>query len=996
MTFCTARNPLPARQRKRVARSRRAAGIVAALLPLWLLTPVALAQVGFEDDEPILPQAISEMDVEMRGRYVRQWRDETGALILVFTGGFELEMGQRLLSSVESVVWISPRPASGDEPKHYELVVYLSDEAQVREIGGSTVEDRVLLVTDLRTSGRLRKRHDAHAPEDFSASDLFQRALADRQRIEALRSEGDAGGVVRPEEARKLPKPSPVIFYRLSGGVEPAQTEGGETVFVAVGGVYFAQTGSPDSAALVIQADNAVIFPAPGASNLLFADEAASESTGNGASSAPAATPLQGEADAGDAPPGPADAPGSLRSRIRGVYLEGDVVLTLGERVVRATRLYYDFELSRALMLDAVFRTDLPERGVPLYVRADEIRQLSGREFSAERARLSTSEFYTPHYHVGAERVYIRDRTPRDVAGQPSGPLRGEYELRSGTLNVDNSPLLWWPYSRGDLEQSETLLRRFRTGYSGDRGVEVETAWYLFNLLGLRPPPGYDATLQLDYLSERGPAAGVNADYQQADHFGLLRTYYIADQGEDNLGPLRRRYEDPDDENRGRVLWRHRHFLPNDWEVSLEFAYASDPYFLEEYEKSEWFEGKDQETAVYVKRAKEKDAITLLANWRLLDFTTQTEHLPELAYRRLADTFLSPLVLYHESRVGSVRYKLDDRRFVDRPRYSAVGDTDSTLRAGAREEAELPLKFPGFNIVPFGSFSGYFWDGMALRDGGLWRGLGVVGVRGSGWLARVFDEIQSDLFDVNRVRHIIQPHFVAWWAGSNIRSDKLTPFDEGVETADDFHGGVLGVRQTWQTKRGVGDKQRSVDLLTMNVEIGAFGEAQSGELSNGYANMFRPEDSRSRNYAAMDLIWRLSDTTSLLYDLNFDLNDGSADRHDVSLAIERNPRLSYVIGYRHAGDIDLDLVGGGWNYKLNEKHITSVRAWYDLDRGELGEIAVIYIRKLPRWYFAINVEFDEVFDDVKVGVSLWPEGIPEWTLGSRRFTGLTTSTGIKP
>jgi hypothetical protein len=994
--FCA--QPTPARSRGRAA--------VACLLPLVcsvvcsLGAPSAAAQVGaqvaYEDEEPLLPDAISELDVTLRARFARQWRQDDGTLVVLLTGGFQLDMGQRRLSAVDAVVWITPRHAE-DGRKFYELTVYLSEEAEVREIGGSTVEDRVLLVSNIRTSGRITKLHDAHSPEVLEDSDLYQRAVADRARIEALLEQQGAAGteVVSPEELRRrAQKPARVIFYRLSGGVEPAQTEQGDTVFVATNGVYFSQTGTPDAPALVIQAQNAVIFPAATSAALFLGEETGEESDTEAASQ-----PIEGEAEAGEERPverTPTAAPEAIRRQIRGVYLEGDVVLTLGERVVRASRLYYDFEMDRALMLDAVFRTDLPERGVPLYVRADEIRQLSAREFSADKARVSTSEFYTPHYHVGAERIYLRDRTARDAGGRAAGPLRGEYELRNATLNVENWPLLWWPYSQGDVEQSETLLRRIRTGYSSDKGVEFESAWYLFNLLGLKPPPGYDATLKLDYFSDRGPAAGVDVDYETAEQFGLFRSYYVNDHGEDNLGPLRRDQEEPDNDNRGRVLWRHRHYLPNDWEVSLEFAYASDPYYLEEWEKSEWFEGKDQESAVYLKRAKDVDAITLLANWRTLDFETQTEHLPELVYRRLADTFLSPVNLYHESRVGSVRYKLDDRHFVDAPRYSAVGDTDVTFRTGFREEAELPLKLPGLNAVPFSSFNGYFWDGMPLRDGSLWRGVGVLGVRGGGWLARVFDEMKSDLFDINRVRHIIQPHFVAWWSASNLRSEYVTPFDEGVETIDDFYGAAVGVKQTWQTKRGAGDKQRTVDLLTLDLEIGGFGSAQHDEFSNGYANPIRPEDSRSRNYASLDLVYRLSDTTSFLYDLNFDLNDGKLDRHDISLAVERNPRLSYVFGYRHAGDIDSDLIGGGYNYKLNEKHITSVRIWYDLDRGELGEIALIYIRKLPRWYVGINLEFDEVFDEMSVSVSMWPEGIPEWTLGSRRFTGLATSTGIKP
>jgi len=978
---------------------------------MWLILLLCLGfaptaqQPSGTQDELLLPDMVSELDIELQARYVRQWRADDGAIAPLFSGGFRLEMGRRRLSANEAVVWITPQRTEPDGRRYYELVVYLSGAARIRELAGTTIGDHALLVSNLRTFGRIIKQHDAHSPEVMTESPLYQRALRARAQREAGYVEPSAGQagieVTHPDAARREEARPRWTLRWGAANVEAAETAAGEIVQVATGGVYFSQAGSPDSPALEILADNAVIFPAAGAAEAVLGtelegeareavtDEEAAEEADEGPP--PGARPGQEQADANLASALGTQA--RIAEQIHAVYLEGDVMLSLGDRYVRASRLFYDFEHWRAVILDAVFRADIPERGIPLYIRADEIRQLSKREFSARHARVSTSEFYTPHYHIGAEKVYIRDRTPRDAAGSPTATVTGAYELRNTTLNVGGVPLAWWPYSKGDFKTSETLIRRFRTSYSDDNGFEVETAWYLFNLLGTRPPKGFDATFRLDYLSRRGPAVGVDTDYEREDYFGLARNYYIYDDGEDNLGPLRD--NTPDDQNRGRVLWRHRHYLPNDWEATHEISYVSDPGFLEEYEKSEWFEGKEQETVLYLKRARDTEAITILGNWRLLDFVTQTEHLPDVTYRRIGDTWLSPLVLYHESRGGAVRYRPDDRRFLNEWPTRKDQPTDLTLRMGLREEAELPIKIPGLNIVPFASGRADYWDGQPLGSGGLWRGFGLYGVRGGAYLARVYDDIHSELFDIDRIRHIIQPHFLAWWAHSNARSTMITPFDEGIETIDDFYGFAGGVRQTWQTKRGGAERRRTVDLLTLNLEAGFFGDRQD-ESSNGYANPIRPEDSRTRNYIAGDLIYRMSDTTSLLYDFNIDVNDWSLDRHDVSLAIERLPRLAYVFGYRHAGDIDLDLVGGGFNYRLNEKHISAVRIWYDVDQSELGELALSYIRKLPRWYFAVNFEVDEVFDDVKISVSLWPEGIPEWTLGSRRFTGLSTTTGIKP
>ncbi|MFH1748462.1 MAG: LPS assembly protein LptD [Planctomycetota bacterium] len=977
---------------------------------LLVLTPATFAQVDLE--EPLLPQAISETDVEMRGRYARQWKQD-GDLIVMFTGGFRLDMGPRRLSANTGVVWITPQRTDEENRKYYELTVYLAEQARVEEFGGTVIEDRVLLVSNLRTYGHIIKYHDAHSPESGAQSPLYQQAVHDRELIEAglpLTPEiAKPVAVVRPvqTEAIRADRVPRAIRYHLPN-VEPVETPGETPMFIsrrdAERRVYFARDGGPDAPMLEILADNAVVFAGERFSRNLLGDDLEGTARPGPETNQPA-TP-------GETPP-PRDSGASpfqgIAQGVRAVYLEGDVVLTLGTSFVRASRLYYDFERDRALILDAVFRADIPDRNIPLYIRADEIRQHSAREFSARNARVSTSEFYTPHYHVGADRVVLRDLTQRDIAGRAAGAPTGEYELYNTTVNINNAPILWWPYSTGRLEASETGLRRLRTGYSGDFGTELETSWHLFNLLGIRQPVGYDTTWHLDYFSKRGPATGVDVDYERQNHFGLFRSYYIHDDGVDNLGPLRRYAEEPETDDRGRVLWRHRHYLPGNWEATFEISYLSDPNFLEEYERSEFNEGKEQETLIYLKRAGEVDAITFLANWRLLDFTTQTEHLPELAYRRIGDTFLSPLVMYHESRIGGVRYRPDGPDSIGYPLYlyqhrytgDAFSDrnrsTDVTFRTDARQEFELPLKLGPVNLVPFASFRGTYWDGSPLLDGGLWRGLGVYGMRGSTVFSRVYDEINSELFDIHRLRHIIQPEFVAWWSHANTRSELLNPFDYGIETIDDFYGAMIALRQTWQTKRGGTEHPRTVDLLTLNFEAGVFGDADGRvEDSNGWVNPLRPENSRSRNYLAGEAIWRISDTTSLLYEFNVDTDDWSFDRHNVSLAVERSPRLAYVFGYRHASDINMDLIGGGWNYKLSEKHITTVRSWFDLDRGDLGEVSVAYVRKLPRWYVAVSCEYDSIDDDVTISLSVWPEGIPEWTIGTRRFTGLGTTTGIRP
>ena len=190
---------------------------------------------------------------------------------------------------------------------------------------------------------------------------------------------------------------------------------------------------------------------------------------------------------------------------LEGVYLDGDVVISRGERTFRGPTAYYDFTTDRALVLDAVFHSVQRQRNIPLYVRAKEARILSVREAYFRQAKVSTSEFYSPNYHLGATRAYLMDTAPYDETGQRIGPPSWEARLHNVTYNVQGVPIFYWPYERTDFTEGHTALRKISMGRSGSRGWGVETQWDLFRLLGLVRPSGFRGRFDLD-VYERGSA----------------------------------------------------------------------------------------------------------------------------------------------------------------------------------------------------------------------------------------------------------------------------------------------------------------------------------------------------------------------------------------------------------------------------------------------------------------------------------------------------------
>ncbi len=968
-------------------------GLPSVLALLLILRSAAGQPTGLgpsdQADLPAVPVGISDYDVELFGRFAWLWRRSDGTSVVQCEGDFSLHMGPRRLSSRDAVIWIRSDKWRGQT--YQTLEVFLWGDARVVEPGGTVSTGPMLLVT-LRSFGRLQLNTDATSSESAEGSALYGRALQVRESMVSPAPERPSppGPVAvlpadRPREKRpRVRRPVGFTADRLR-----VSSYEGRPVAIATGDVYVWQGSASSADFMDIRAQSAVVFLTEQATQPLR------DALGDG--------PQERQPS-----PAAAGGPGGFMSSeqrqrieqmVTGVYLEGDVVLARGERMMRASELYYDFENDRALILDAVTRIIEPTRNLPIYIRAQQIRQLSATEYEARKAKISTSEFYTPHYHVGAERIEFTDYTPRDERGEIVGLEAGEYRIHHGTLAVESVPVLYWPYTAGQFKRGEMALRRVRVGYRDDFGVVAQTKWHLFSLLGSQESEGFDTSLHADYFSDRGPAVGIDSDYQREDYYGLVRSYYVRDRGKDVLS--RRRIVDPPHEDRGRALLRHRHILPKGWELTTEISYISDPTFLEEYFESEFQEGKEQETLLYLKKQQDNWAVTGLAKWRILDFLTQTEHLPDVEFRWLGQPLGNWGALFTEARLGAVRYRTDDRRLFDSWRFDNLGRTDITARGDVRGELDFPLSIGPLRLMPFASARGSYWDEAPGVDGAAWRGFFTYGLHGSMYFWRVFDDVESRLLDLHRLRHEIKPDVHLFFSHSNLASSELTPFDPGiadlnVENLDEFDGFQVGFRQRLQTKRGGPGERRTVDWLTFDLEVGFFNDAPRAARTHGEIFYTRPENSIVRNFVNGNLIWRPSDSTALLYDFNWDLNDCQMDIQNISFAVERSPRLSYFVGWRMIKPTDSNLLGFGANYRINQKHTFAVREFFDIDRGRTEEFAITYLRKFPRLYVAITFELDAVEDESIISVAVWPEGLPEATIGSRRYTGLATSTGIRP
>ncbi|MCK4600955.1 MAG: hypothetical protein KAU28_00715, partial [Phycisphaerae bacterium] len=492
-----------------------------------------------------------------------------------------------------------------------------------------------------------------------------------------------------PTPAKESKPFEPVTFQadKFTSHIEPVPGREGHQrrVTVARGNVYLSRGGPESALFLELRSQSAVIFSekrrpgekqarSPVSPKILGVE-----------------TPLEG-------------APGE-REAIAGVYLEGDVVIARGERYMRGPRAYYDFTTDRAIVINPVFRTIQKQRNIPVYIRAKEGRALSARELWFRNAKISTSDFYSPTYHIGTKIAYLKDTTPYGKEGERLGEQRWHAKMKHTTFNIRSIPVFYWPFLEGDFTEGNVPLRRFQVGKHGDFGFGVETEWHLFRLLGLPRPKGTKARLEVNYY-DSGVLGGVNVEYtrrsKNRQYTGYSLFYGLIDRRQDDdFGEDREDIAAPRD--RGRLLIRHKEFLPKDWTLQFELSYICDRNFLEKYFPNEFHTGKEQETLIYAKKQRDNWAFTTLLKTRLNRFDTQAESAPDLGFYLLGEPLLGDrLTLFSESRAGLKRF---------RPAKGS-GATDSRIfaRLDTREELDVPMKVGPVNLVPYVVGRATYWD----------------------------------------------------------------------------------------------------------------------------------------------------------------------------------------------------------------------------------------------------------------------------------------------
>lgn len=971
------------------------------------------------------PDLLGGVDLYLKGNSVTTSQTGSGANLAYFEGDFSLKIGNTQYKSSNALVKIQPVVTNylGSKYTIYSVIACLEynieapDKKHVAnsEIFSKSVYQGTALVLKFDVTGQVYANAEAQYQKNVSQMPIYDKLLSvsstmtDQKMLTIIQPDAEIPKIKRiisPEkvlvQAHQQEKPKlvktapkdqadslgdmdidrPGIRYPVniaSAGSEkiifdsqPLMTEDGMTAVVITGRFYLWQQIEQGIELLELSADNAVVYYA-GDDVKIGNDQTGDENL---------------------------DATGPIRA----IYMAGNVVMTEGARTLTASQLYYDFDVQQGLAVDSSIQTYDQSRNIPIYIRADKMRQVARNQFTAEDVTITTSEFANPQIKLTASSINLTDTTPIEETKKNDASYT--LEMNDMRMKYYDTTLFFWPRVTTNLERPDTPIKALNISDDSDFGFSVESRWYLHRLLGLEEPNNVDATFAVDVYGDRGLGSGVDWGYSDEDdqYFGRILGYIIRDTGSDDLGRDRQNI-DPEQELRGRFRLQHRQYLEDDWQLTVETSYTSDRNFIEAFYRNEFNTGKEQENIVHLKRTHDNQSLSILGKIRINDFVDKLEELPTVEHHLTGQSlFDDRFTLFVDSQISRYRQRYDN---------DSANATDPTLSrdfftfAFTRAELDLPLSWRRTKIVPYiaGTIGYEDLDGFDTGINGASLAsekevfLGEAGLRLSKQYWAVDKTVQNEFWNVNEIRHIINPHAeFAFFSES----------DDQVAQRDTINVGLL---QRWQTKRMVQDEMQAIDWMRLGVnatfvndDADTIGAANNYIWNSPYVPMFFRRDMNiypygiTRDTINADYMWQVSDTMSILSDLNYDIEDGRVSQLNFGVSRYRYPDLSYYIGSRYLRNVEIGDEKGSHAllyalaYNIDPRYTLLFSQEYNFDYGTAIQSELTIIRKYHRLNWAITINSDSTLDRQGILISIWPEGIKELALGSRKYYGLTGST----
>ena len=592
--------------------------------------------------------------------------------------------------------------------------------------------------------------------------------------------------------------------------------------------------------------------------------------------------------------------------------------------------------------------------------------ELTNRTYIATNGIITTDDVAEPAIKIRAKQIKI-------IPGE-------KVEARQATLYVGGVPVFYFPYYSRSLRQRSNNLS-FTPGYRSSFGPFLLGSYAFFL------NEQFDGIVHADYRGQRGPGVGPDLNYHLGRWGeGTFKYYYLYDK-DPSAGTTDGQGGIP--ENRQRVYFSYQADPATNLNVKAVVRYQGDTNIIREFFEGEYRQNNQPSTYVEANKFWRNFSLDTYVQPRVNDFLETVERLPDVrltGYRQQLGA--SPVYYESESSVGYYRrlFPVTNAPPVPPDFYAARVDTYQKLL--------LPETFFGWlNVTPRvgGRFTYYSTaSGPGATTDEVNRWVADMGGDVSTKASRLWPGAQSDFFEADGLRHIVEPSIGYTYVptpnayGTNqipqfdyqLASLRLLPITfpdynsiDSIQSENTFR---FGVRNKLQTKR----EGQMVNLVDWNVY--ADWNVQPNASQTTYSDVYSDLTIKPRSWLTLESMTR------------YDVQDGLWRMSVTTLTLHPHKSWSWTLGqvYLHndpstsptslgPGD---NVFSSSFLFRLNENWGLRAYHYFDASTGTLREQDYAIYRDMRSWTAALTFQFRNspgVPDDFTVAFTFWLKAYPK-------------------
>jgi LPS-assembly protein len=646
------------------------------------------------------------------------------------------------------------------------------------------------------------------------------------------------------------------------------------------------------------------------------------------------------------------------------VFAEGGVRIQKDNQTWTGDQIYYNFITGE---MDAnKFRTGR----FPIFATGEGLhRDPTNQAYIATNAVVTMDDYYEPRERIRAKRLKI---------------VPGKYfEARQATLYIGKVPVMFFPYYRRGLGDHQNNFS-FVPGYRSTFGPYLLSSynWFYGDMLS--------GSIHADWREKHGFGAGpdFNAHLGQYGD-GMLRYYYLHD---DDPGVTPSNQPIPD--NRQRLYFSYMGSLRTNLEVNSQVAYQSDPFIIRDFFESEYRKDVQPNTFIEANQLWQNWSLDALAQPRVNGFFETVERLPDVRLTGFRQQILdTPLFYESESSAGYYRRLFSDTN-VFAPNFAAA-------RADTFHQITLPQNFFGWlNFTPrVGGRFTYYSEatGPGAFTDEQYRTVFNTGAELSTKISRTWSGATNSIFDVNGLRHIMEPSINYVYVPSpSVAPPQLPQFDylspslrllpiefpdfNDIDSIDSQNVIRWGLRNRLQTKRNgqIDDLVNWAVYLDWRLKPLGTGLATQGAQGQGtFSDLFSDLTLKPRKWLILNSNTR------------FNIQSGDVVIAQQNVTLQPNDIWSWSGGYFYVQQGPLfgqghNLFTSSFFYRFNENWGARISHNFEAQTGTMQEQYYTLYRDLRSLTAALTFRVRDNTPgptDYTVAVSFSLKAMPRFKVG---------------